>query len=275
MTQRRLSRKRITETLLQLTPAQLAGLALFHHHKKWTVQLMSMHLGVDQSTANRRLRRLMQYRVIDKLPGQYRVTGGRQPDLYYLTRLGARVLSRHLQLGSNYIEPPSVANMASNAHDLWVLEIAIRLGRWDQMRHRERMTFDRYELVTLSNEGAQLRKTGGQFVLVPDLMLPDDDHLDVYIEVEQTTRYQHIVQKHRTYERLGFTYIAEDRALPLVYIIFGNEQQEHALLLEHLRALSEAEDYLPLVGYTNVDAIRRESVQSPDELEELVEFIPF
>lgn len=268
----RLSRKRITETLLRLAPVQLTDLTLFRHHKKWTVPLLAMHLGVDQSTANRRLHRLVQRQVVDRLLGQYRVTGGRQPDLYYLTRLGARVLSRHLQLGSNYIEAPSVGNAASNAHDLWVVEIAIRLNRWDEMRHRERMTFDRYEHV--ADENAQFRKTGERFVLVPDLMLPDDDS-DVYIEVEQTTRYQHIVQKHRAYQMLGTTYLAEGRILPSVYIIFGNEQQERALLPDHLHVLSATENYWPIIGHTNMDAIRREDVHSLDALEEMVRFLSF
>jgi DNA-binding MarR family transcriptional regulator len=271
---RRLSRKHITQMLLHLTPAQLGDLVLFRHHKKWTVPLMAMRLGVDQSTANRRLHHLVQQQVVDRLPGQYRVTGGRWPDLYYLTRLGARVLSRHLQLGSNYIEAPSAANTASNDHDLCVLEIAVRLGKWKEMRHRERMTFDCYEFVADSREETQFRKTGEQFVLVPDLMLPDDDHPDVYIEVEQTTRYQHIVQKHRAYEMLGITYIAK-KALPWVYIIFGDEQRERMLLADHLRALSETENYLPLIGYANMDAIRREDVRTLDELVELVELISF
>jgi len=266
----RLSRKRITETLLRLTPAQLADLILFHHHKKWTVQLMAMYCNVDQSTVNRRLRRLVQHQVVDRRPGGYRMTGGRWPDIYYLTRLGAAVLSRYLQLGSSYIEAPNVANVASNEHDLWVLEIAIRLGCWDEMRHRERMTFERYEC-----RETQFCRTGERFVLVPDLMLPGGDGPDVYVEVEQTTRYQHIMQKHRNYANLGVTYVAENKLLPQVYIVFGNEQQERALLPDHLRALVRIKNYWPLVGCTNMDAVRRGDVRSLDALEEIIEFCSF
>jgi DNA-binding MarR family transcriptional regulator len=275
MTRKRLSRKRITEVLMQLTPAQSANLTAFRHHKKWTVPLMAAHLGVDQSTANRRLRALVQAGVLDRLQGGYRVTGGRSPDIYYLTCLGAAVLTRYLQLGGSYVEAPSVANPISNDHDLWVLELAIRLGRWDEMRHRERMTFDEYELYANEDgKGGRYEPTRRQLGLVPDLVLfGDDDADDPYFEVEQTTRYAHILEKCNRYYFLISAYAAERRGrLFHLHIVFGNERQERALVPEHVRALEETElFYVPITTHTNMDAIREKDVTSLADFLEIVE----
>lgn len=271
MTRKRLSRKRITEVLMQLTPTQLADLARFRRHKKWTAPLMAAHLGVDQSTANRRLRALVRAEVLARQTGGYRETGGRHPDLYHLTRLGAAVLSRYLQLGGSYVEAPSVANPISNAHDLWVLELAIRLGRWDETRHRERMTFEVCERVGGPGEEGRWEPTGEQFALVPDLMLPADDG-DVFIEVEQTIRYAHIRDKHRKYYRLDLTYIATRHVLPTVYVVFGDERQERMLMPEHQRLLREREPFEASAAYTNMDAVREKGVASLDDLKDLVKW---
>jgi DNA-binding MarR family transcriptional regulator len=271
---KRQSRKRITETMRQLTPLQLADLVLFQHHKKWTVHLMAMQLDADQSTANRRLRSLMAAGMLGRRPGGFRSTGGRRSDLYCLTPLGARVLSRHLQLGGNYLTAPNVANEANNDHDLFVLELAIRLGQWDKMRHRERMTFDRYEPLSPSNWHAGFKPTDEQFVLVPDLMLPDHEFAHekgytygIYIEVEQTTRYQHIERKRDTYRLLTLNYRAQGLTSPVLYIVFGDEQQQRALLPEHLRAWRENTTSLSYVHYTNMDLIRHKEVRSIDDLD--------
>lgn len=260
----RISHRRITEIMLAMTRQNLDDLALFEHHKKWTVQLMAMRLNVDQATANRRLRKLVDMNLLARRSGNHQGQG-RSPDIYYLTVLGAAVLSQYLQRGANHIKAPSVANPASNAHDLWVLELAIRLG-WERIRHREKMTLTKYRVRA---EGG-FEPTGESISLVPDLVYSASAlDAETFIEVEQTTHPRHIRRKYETYQQVAFAYLAEERLLPYLYIIFGDEQQEKSLVPAHRQAMREIH-LLPLIGYTNMETVRRKDVRSLDNLDDII-----
>ncbi|MDW7992055.1 MAG: replication-relaxation family protein [Anaerolineae bacterium] len=260
---KRISHQRITDIMLTMTKQALDDLARFEHHKKWTVRLLAMHLNIDQSTANRRLRRLVDLSLLARRPGD-RQERGRSPDLYYLTPLGAVVLTRYLQRETG-IEAPSIANPASNVHDLLVLELAIRLG-WEKIRHREKITLTQYRWQT----DRKLEPTGETFSLVPDLIIHGSDSMDTFIEVEQTAHYKHIRRKYETYMQVAYTYLAEDRGLPYLYFIFGDEQQERSLLPLHMQALREVYRPLMVVGYTHMEAVRSRDVRSLTDLDEIV-----
>lgn len=260
---KRISHQRVTDLMLTMTKQTLDDLALFERHKKWTVQLLAMHLNIDQATANRRLRRLVDLSLLARRHGDRRERG-RSPDLYYLTPLGAAVLTRYLQRETG-IEAPSVANPASNAHDLWVLELAIRL-RWERIRHREKITLTQYRWQA----DRKLEPTGETFSLVPDLVVQGYDGMDTFIEVEQTAQYKHIRRKYETYMQVACTYLAENRGIPYLYIIFGDEQQERSLLPLHKQALRDV--YLPLivVGYTNMESVRSREIRGLADLDDIV-----
>lgn len=259
----RISHQRITNIILAMTQQSLDDLALFEHHKKWTVQLLAMRLNVDQATANRRLRRLVELNLLARRLGDHRQGQGRSPDLYYLTPLGAAVLTRYLQRGTSPIDPPSVANPASNAHDLWVLELAIRLG-WERIRHREKITLTQYQLK--AGGGFE---PAGEFSLVPDLMYRGIGP-DAFVEVEQTTHPRHIRRKYETYQQATLTYVAEERDyFPYLYVVFGDEQQEKALVPIH-REIKKGINPLPLLGYTNMETIRQKDIRNLDSLEDII-----
>lgn len=266
------SRDRVNQTLMHIKEAQLQDLERFRHHLKWTVPLTCMHLGVDRSTAYRRLNSLLKMGLLDRQQRSRPQTGGSRADLYYLTDLGAVVLSKHLQLGSSYITAPSVSCSDTNDHDLLILEVAIRLTAWDEIRHRQRMVVEMYQWASVASAGdsvdIQLTATGECFRLVPDLALPEAfDGRDLYIEVEQTPKWQHVRNKYRRYEQLGYSYRALRRPPPWLYVIFGNQGQEAALAPMHQRALSDyGRVYLFGAGCTNADAIRGAEVGSVQAL---------
>jgi hypothetical protein len=85
--------------------------------------------------------------VIACLQGRGRGAGGREPDLWFLTRLGARVLTRHLDPATPIKAPKVVADgdtairsaggipkyrrpakPAQNAHDLNCLRLGVAFG---------------------------------------------------------------------------------------------------------------------------------------------------
>ena len=252
----------VVKTICNTSPQGLSDLCLCRHHKKRTIPLTSMQLDIDQSTANRRLRKLVDVGALSRKQRGYRETGGRYPDLYYLNSLGAAVLNRYLDLGDNRVKPPSVANPISNAHDLDVLELAIRLGDWENTHHRERMTFDLAQPIAGQDQRAS-RSTGEQLTIVPDLMLPVPEYnIDFYFEIEQTVRYRHIVNKYRSYQKLGLVYGARLNKMLHVWIVFGNERQECALLPDHERAIEEVKIYSFQVLYANMDKVRKVGVKS-------------
>ena len=200
----------VRAALAALDEQALADLLLFRRLKKWTVPCFAEQWDCSEDVARRALRALHAAGVVGCLQGQIHGSGGREPDLYFLTRLGARVLTRHLGLGRNAdIRAPTVALDAGeassgglvkhrvaakpgqDAHDLACLRLAVHFG-WlaDDTRWRTREAL-RYVA------GADRHRA----VLVPDFFRPTERGLWC-VEVEGTTEAQHIRTKHRRYRAL-------------------------------------------------------------------------
>lgn len=122
-------------------------LLCFARLKKWTVADFAAHWQYSLDRARRDLRRLQRIGVAACLQGRIQGMGGREPDLYFLTNLGARVLTGHLGLPPNgAIQAPTVAldageptagglrkhkvaaKPAQDAHDLACLRLAVHMG---------------------------------------------------------------------------------------------------------------------------------------------------
>ena len=185
-----INRNLVTSTMLSLTPLQRDDCLLFQRHKKWSAPLFALHRYLDQSTAHRRLKRLMAAGVVDVRRGQPYPNGGRETDVYYVTPLGARVITRLKALGSSYVEAPDVSDPYANQHDLAVLEIAIRSSFFQQAR-----AFEQQKII---------RTDGSQFVLIPDLYFGPNVFLKdiLYVEVEQTVKPEHVTGKYEKYAQL-------------------------------------------------------------------------
>src|SRR3712207_950184 len=67
----------------------------FARFPKWTAACYALHWAISEDTAGRDLKDLQRAGVIACLQGRGHGGGGREPDLWFLTRLGARVLTRH------------------------------------------------------------------------------------------------------------------------------------------------------------------------------------
>ncbi len=196
----------VRAALTALAGQPLDDLLVFWHLKKWTIPCFADFWNASHDTARRALRALHAVGVIGCLQGRIRPVGGREPDLYFLTRLGARVLTRHLGLGKNQdIRAPTVASdggevtagglvkhkvaakPGQDVHDVACLRLAVHFG-WlgDRSRWQTR-------------EALRYATTDGRWpVLVPDFFLRREKSLWC-VELEGTTEWKHIRDKHRRY----------------------------------------------------------------------------
>jgi hypothetical protein len=131
-------RSETSQLLLALTWQQQSDLLLFERFKKWTPALLARVNYLDQSSANRRLHRLLVAGVLAVRRGQPLPGGGRHPDLYYPTASGVRLITRLRHRGGNYVTSPDVSNLFDNDHDLAALEIAVRSGQFREARAFEK-----------------------------------------------------------------------------------------------------------------------------------------
>ena len=254
----------VRATLAALAGQPLEDLLCFRRLKKWTVPCFADHWNTSEDTARRALRDLCAAGVIGCLQGAVHGRGGREPDLYFLTRLGARVLTRHLGLGPNEeIRAPTVALDAGevtkggltkhkvaakpgqDAHDLACLELAVHLG-WlpadSGWRTREALHYaaghDRHAAL-----------------LVPDFYRRTKDRLWC-VEVEGTTEAKHIRAKHRRYRAL-FADWARDAGYDfrghLTLVLTGEATREPVRRL-HERAYV-TQDYAYWLSWTTLDAV--------------------
>jgi hypothetical protein len=131
----RISRKRVQEALarVQDDPCLLQDLARFERLKRWTVDLVvRLHPG-DRTTAYRHLERLVTWGCLGKHKGGGRGGGGSTPTVYYLSALGARVLTHALERERpvTYVRQ---ASRSQETHDLAMAELATDwglLGHWN------------------------------------------------------------------------------------------------------------------------------------------------
>jgi hypothetical protein len=251
-----------------MTQLQVNTLNLFEHHKKWSAPLLVMKDQIDLSTAHRRLSSLIDLELIGRQRSGYRSTGGRFPDLFYLTSQGAAVLNRALNKSEHRVKAPGIVNPISNEHDLLVLEMAVRLGDWDRLHHRQKLTFDVHR--ESDEEWTDFEPTGEQISLVPDLHFSDAVHQsEIYFEVEQTVRYQHILRKYQAYQEVSFYHYTQDSCFYL-WTVFANSRQEYALTPDHERACDQVGMDWDSIFFANMDDLRECNVRNLDELWRMV-----
>lgn len=223
-----LSRSQLTNALLTLTPQQTADLLIFEHFKKWTVDLFALAHHVNYSTAHRRLHKLMRAGAIMVKVGNPLPAGGRETDIYYPTPTGARMITRLRDRAKNYVTPPDVSNPTDNLHDLATLEVAIRAEGYTTARAFQERKF------TWRN---------ATYSVIPDVEFISPDNKDrVFIEVEQTSRPDHIAGKYEKYTRYFQT---QNLRRCWLVVVFPDRRVEKLLRREHEAAAQAAANALP------------------------------
>jgi hypothetical protein len=249
-----INRNLVTAAMLALTPLQRDDCLSFQRHKKWSAPLFALHYYLDQSTAHRRLKRLVAAGVVDVRRGQLYPNGGRETDVYYVTPLGTRVITRLKGLGSSYVEAPDVSDPYANQHDLAVLEIAIRSSLFQEAR-----AFEQQKII---------RTDGSPFVLIPDLYFGPNVFLKhgLYVEVEQTVKPEHVTGKYEQYAQLIHARLLHDKVMPRLAVIFPTDDAEEVLYRDHIEAARAAIDNhhgVRLPFYTTpLPTLRRRHVRS-------------
>ncbi len=198
----------------------------FARFPKWTAACYAAHWGISEDTAGRDLQDLQRAGVVACLQGRGRGAGGREPDLWFLTRLGARVLTRHLGSRSPIKAPKAVADgdmpirtaggipkyrvpakPAQNAHDLNCLRLGVAFGwlhddsGWDV---RKALTYpdDEGWECTLVPDFAHRWETRLEERQAAFMGYGTVDHLWC-VEVEGTDEGAHVRQKRRGYAGLA------------------------------------------------------------------------
>jgi hypothetical protein len=219
------SRSDTTNALLKLTPQQVTDLCEFERFKKWTAELFALRHGVNLSTGYRRLQRLVDVKALEVRAGQPLPRGGSEKDLYAITALGGRMITRLRDRGSDYVTAPDVSNPIDNVHDLCALEVAIRSGCYEDARAFQKRTFD----------------VGRQAItIIPDVeFMSPDGHDLIYIEVEQTSKPAHIKTKYANYAAVMRLW-KRPAPLPWLVIVFPDERARRLLCAEH-EAIAQAE----------------------------------
>ena len=228
-------------------------LLCFARLKKWTVADFAAYWDIGPDRARRDLQHLQRIGVVACLQGRVRGTGGREPDLYFLTNLGARVLTGHLALPPNSaIQAPTVAldagemtagglrkykqpaKPAQDAHDLACLRLAVHLdwlhgANTDNADWRIRETI-RYDAGYDQAEGW----------IVPDFARWRANGLWC-VEVEGTTESAHIAGKHRRFAALTRA-LARRRGHDFrvwLTIVFSSDAVRQQVLGRHERAFAQ------------------------------------
>ncbi len=245
----------------------------FARFPKWTAACYAEHWEVSEDTASHDLKALQRLGVIACLQGRGHGAGGREPDLWFLTRLGARVLTRHLAPRTSIKAPKVVADgdtalrtaggipkyrvpakPAQNAHDLNCLRLGVAFG-W---LHDDSGWEVRKALTYLDGEGWEC-------TLVPDFARRWEEQLEGRraaflgsevvehlrcVEVEGTEEGAHVRQKHRGYAALARSLERCDqpgRAFRLhVTLVFtfppSAARQQRQVLQRHERAFAQEPD---------------------------------
>ncbi len=218
-----LTRTQLTNALLALTPQQVIDLGEFEHFKKWTCDLFALRWKVNYSTAHRRLHKLVDRGAISVREGRPLPAGGRETDIYYPTNAGARMITRLRDRGKHYITSPDVSNPIDNVHDLAALEVAIRAQGYGTARAFQERTFTRL---------------GKTISIIPDVEFLSPDGKDtIFVEVEQTSRPDHIAGKYKKYIHY-FNAIGLRHSW--LVIVFPDAHIEKLLRRDHEAAAQEA-----------------------------------
>lgn len=215
------SQTQVTNLLLTLPPRQRTDLLRFESFKKWTCDLFAKIQHIDYSTAHRRLEKLVQVGLLDMKRGFPLPDGGREPNVYYPTALGARAITRLRDRQDNRVISPDVSNPIDNTHDLLTLETAYRSGCAIEYAQ----AFKEVKFIVRGQERS----------IIPDVVLHTPDETKLYIEVEQTSRPEHIRNKYQRYDELFSLPPYSDSLL----VVFPDYDTAEMLGREHQRALEE------------------------------------
>ncbi len=217
----------------------------FARLKKWTASCYAEYWTMSTDTALRDLHYLQQLGVINCLQGRGHGCGGREPDIYFLTKLGARVLTRHLGLGADsYIQAPTVAldegevtkgglrkhkvpaKPGQDAHDLACLRLAVRYG-WLDLEGWETRAAIRY-----------LTRNDTPALLVPDFCFRSEESLWC-VEVEGTMKPEHIRTKHARYRAMSSYWRRKGSQYRVdLAIVFTSNEIRKQVVRMHLRAFA-------------------------------------
>lgn len=244
-------RSQTLDLLLALSPQQQSDLLLFERFKKWTAEYLAMINYIDQSSANRRLHRLVAAGVLAMRRGQPLPYGGRQPNLYYPTPLGARVITHLRKRNNHYVTAPDVSNIFDNDHDLAALEIAVRSGMFQEAR---------------GFEAREVLDTGHTIKVIPDVYFPPNvfSPSETFVEVEQTERVEHIREKYEKYARISWLYQQARKVPPRLATIFPTEHLFDLLYRDHATAAQAAARQYPMAlnfKYTMLSELRERRVR--------------
>ncbi len=248
----------------------LERFACFARFPKWTAACYAQHWEISEDTAGRDLKDLQRAGVIACLQGRGHGAGGREPDLWFLTRLGARVLTRHLAPRTPIKAPKVVADgdmpirtaggipkyrvpakPAQNAHDINCLRLGVAYG-W---LHDDSGCDVRKALYYPDDEGWEC-------ALVPDFAHRWEEQLEGRraaflghgtvehlwcVEVEGTDEGAHVRRKHQGYAALARSYDQPGRSFRLhVTLVFtfppSAAKQQRQVLQRHERAFAQEPD---------------------------------
>ncbi len=221
----------------------------FTRLKKWTAECYANHWGKSEDSALRDLHYLQRLGVIACLQGRIYGHGGREPDIYFLTRLGARVLTRHLGLdANNYIQAPTVAldegqvtrsglikhkvsaKPGQDAHDLACLRLGVHY-RW----------LDRKGWRTRGSIG-YLNPRGDRSILVPDFYYRGKQRVWC-VEVEGTTEPEHIKMKHVRYRGMSAYLNRWGNINTHLTVVFTSTEVRQRVLWRHHRAYAGSSEF--------------------------------
>jgi hypothetical protein len=129
MARGRISRKRVQQALagVQGDACLLQDLVRFERLKRWNVDLVAKCHPGDRTTAYRHLERLVQLGCLNKHAARGKGGGGSVSAVYFLSALGARVLTHALEREQpvTYVRPTS---RLQETHDLAMTELAASWG---------------------------------------------------------------------------------------------------------------------------------------------------
>lgn len=243
----------------------LERLLIFAALAKWTIECYAEYWEVSEDIAWRDLRFLHRRQVISCMQGAGRGSGGREPDIYFLSPFGALVLGRHPgSEGKRKVIAPEVAEdegeitsgglikfkvprkPAQDRHDIDCLRLGVRLG-WLDATHwsaRESIFYHKDD--------------GTRTWLTPDWLRRGENRLWC-VEVEGTRETKHIGDKHRRYQAMAKWMRRQTQIGIHLTVVFRDvgKATQHELLQSHQRIWSRA-GYQYGLSWADFDTVLRQ-----------------
>lgn len=247
----RLTQYDIDRKYFSLSRGQRDDVKLFVHSGLWTTRLLALHRNIHQSTANRRLRKLIDAQVLTVTPGHPWSIGGRTPNMYRLTTIGEQLLTRLLG-DAPHVVVPDVTDEAAITRYRVALEVAIRSGVLTTAR-----IFPQFGFTLLD---------GKRLMVQPDLTFYDEaGRRDVYVEVAPSDNPSPDESQFEAYAQVFADYIARGHATPLLIVVYPTRDVEAALQREQMAAAAQAVRAYPDVrnafASVNLDTLRERRVR--------------